>query len=58
MFMNILMFGKLKLLMRNLVEWLILLMVRLLLWIRLVGNVVNLLMIILICSYLIFVILG
>ncbi|CDL14524.1 Mobile element protein [Klebsiella pneumoniae IS46] len=50
--------GKSKLLMRNPAERLISLTVRLPLWIRSVGNAVNLLMTILICSHSILVTSG
>ena len=56
--MNIPMPGKSKLLMRNPAERLISLTVRLPLWIRSVGNAVNLLMTILICSHSILVTSG
>ena len=56
--MNIPMPGKSKLLMRNPADWLISLTVRLPLWIRSVGNAVNLLMTILICSHSILVTSG
>ncbi|EMH91032.1 hypothetical protein MTE1_5141 [Klebsiella pneumoniae JHCK1] len=56
--MNIPMPGKSKLLMRNPAERLISLTVRLPLWIRSVGNAVNLLMTILICCHSILVTSG
>jgi len=56
--MNIPMPGKSKLLMRNPADRLISLTVRLPLWIRSVGNAVNLLMTILICSHSILVTSG